>query len=78
MPVARLDVPIMARENGVAGSGGEIEDLEGGVVGGGQEFGVARCPGQVPDGIVVCIVDCFDVVEVWSPVFHVASLSTRN
>jgi hypothetical protein len=27
---------------------------------------------------VVSIVDCFDVVEVWSPVFNVASLSTRN
>lgn len=78
MPVAGLDVPVVAGENRVAGSGCEIEDLEGCVVGGREEFGIAGSPGQVPDCIVVSIVDCFDVVEVWSPVFNVASLSTRN
>jgi hypothetical protein len=78
VPIAGFDVPVVAGENGVAGSGCEIEDLEGSVVGGGEEFGISGCPGQVPDCIVMCVVDGFDVVEVWSPVFDVASLSARN
>lgn len=78
MPIAGLDVPVVAGENCVAGSGCEIEDLESCVVRGGEEFGIAGSPGQVPDCIVMGIVDCFDVVEVWSPVFHITSLSAGN
>lgn len=78
MPIAGLDVPVVTGENGVAGSGCEIEDLEGCVVGGREEFGIAWCPGQISDCVVVGIVDCFNVVEVWSPVFDVASLSARD
>lgn len=78
MPIAGLDVPVVTGENGVAGSGCEIKDLECCVVGSREEFGIAWCPGQISHCVVMGIVDRFDVVEVWSPVFDVASLSARD
>lgn len=68
----------MAGEDSVAGARCEVEDFEGGVVGGGEEFCVAWGPAEVADGVVVRIVNCFDVVEIRSPVLDVALLSARD
>ena len=78
MPVAGFHIPVVTGQYGIAGTRGEIENLEGRVVGGREEFGVAWSPGKVANRVVVCIVDCFDVVKVWAPIFNVTSLSTRN
>jgi hypothetical protein len=44
VPVAGLDIPVMSGQSGVSGSGGEIKDLECGIVRRRQELGIAGCP----------------------------------
>lgn len=78
MPIAGLHVPVVAGEHCVAGARGEIEDLEGSIVGRGEEFRIARSPGEIANSIVVRVVNRFNVVEIRSPVFNVASLSTGD
>lgn len=78
MPVARLDIPVVARERRVGDSGGEVEDLQRRVVGRGQELGVTGRPGEVANGVVVRVVDGLDVVEVGPPVLDVAFLAAGD
>lgn len=78
MPVARLHIPVVSGQNGVAGAGGEVEDFQSGVVGGREEFAIAWGPGKISNGIVVCVVNCLNIVEVWPPVFDITSLPTRD
>ena len=77
VPITGLDVPVMPSKNRIRGPGGEIENLEGGIVGCRKKFAVARGPRQIPNRIVMRIIYRLDVVEIRPPVLDVALLSTR-
>lgn len=75
MPIARFCIPAVARQHQFAHAGGEVEDLQCRVVRGRDEFRIAWTPRQIPDGVVVGVVDGFDVVEVGPPVLNVSLLT---
>lgn len=78
VPIARFDIPVVASQNGIRSSRGEIEDLQRGVIRRGEEFCVAGRPCEIADCIVMRIINRFDVVEVRTPIFDISLLSSRN
>lgn len=78
MPVARFGVPSVTCQRSLTHASGEVEDLEGCIIGGGEEFGIVGAPGKIPDGIVVGVVHGFDVIKIRPPVFDITLLAARN
>lgn len=77
VPIARFYIPVMAGENRVAHAGCKVKYFQRRIIRCGQEFSVTGRPCQVPDRVVVCVIDSLYVVEIRTPVFDVSFLPSR-
>jgi hypothetical protein len=78
MPVAGLDIPVMTSEDGITGTSGEVKNLKCCIIRSREELCIAGTPCQVSHSIVMCIINCFDIVKVGSPVLDISLLTAGD